>query len=89
MRWAWVKTPQGGYDLKLPGHDKLVGGTTLTVPTLLAHEELAREVAAEPSLERRQRESLVEREWAHYYLRQPVVVAASPGERVWPVVTVP
>ena len=46
------ETLQGRYDLKLPGHDKLVGGTTLTVPTLLAHEKLAREVTAEPSLER-------------------------------------
>ena len=43
------KTLQGAYDLKLPGHDKLVGGTTLTVPTLLTHEELAREVAADPA----------------------------------------
>ena len=71
------KTLQGGYDLKLPGHDKLVGGTTLTVPTLLAHEQLTREVTA-------LRESLVEREWAHDFLRHPVVVAASPSERVWP-----
>ena len=78
------KTLQGGYDLKLPGHDKLVGGTTLAVPTLLAHDELAREVAADPSLERRLRESLAEREWAHDYLRLLVVVAASPCERVWP-----
>ena len=35
-------------------------------------------------LERRFWESLVERQWAHDYLRHPVVVAESPSERVWP-----
>ena len=74
------------YEFDVPKFERLRGErTTETIPSLLASEQLAKEVEETPGIQFRLEESLACREWASVYTSHPVVTSAPEGERVWPI----
>ena len=68
------------YEFDVPKFDRLLGErVTESIPSLLAHEELSKEIQQTPGMQFKLEESLVGREWASIYTAHPVVTNAPEG----------
>ena len=73
------------YTLQVPAREKdTIERTTIEIPVMPFHENLAEELQTNQGLSFQLRESLENHEWTAQYHQHPIVRGAATGEQVWP-----